>query len=361
MRIVIYGCGVYAQIIEEYIKNIEAVSIEYFVETTIISGVHNGYKVVSPEDIKFNMIDYVVISSLKYKEEILKELEARNSAYRDFKDKVVDFNTFMELIYVDESDYRVATVNGGISYLYRREDLIVGPRMRYSKKNHGAEELRDLLSFVEKNVKDYDPSGYFFDIGANIGTASIFAKKYNPQFKVIAFEPGKMNYDLLRVNCILNQVEDVEIEKVGLGAIPENRRYAYLDSNPGGSEICDRDIVTGENVEIRTLDDYLAQKAIDPRKISFIWMDTEGFESEVIIGSRKTLETKSIPMIHELNPRYYRRRGTMEQYAQIMKESYSFFFDVRKRDMKKLEILSTRDLDSFLDQQQVQTDLFFFS
>ncbi len=95
MRIVIYGCGVYAQIIEEYIKNIEAVSIEYFVETTIISGVHNGYKVVSPEDIKFNMIDYVVISSLKYKEEILKELEARNSAYRDFKDNVVDFNTFM--------------------------------------------------------------------------------------------------------------------------------------------------------------------------------------------------------------------------------------------------------------------------
>ena len=360
MKIAIYGCGETAQIIKKYVDTLKDIQIKYFILSETKESIFDGYPVYEPEEVVFEDIDYIVISSDIFSKSMKDELMHRASSYRENIGKVIDRESFLEMIYVDDSQYRTVTVNGGISYVYRREDSILGPWMRYSKENHSHRELTFLLSFVKENT-NFKDDGYFLDIGANIGTTSICVKKINPDFKVISFEPGQQNYDLLRVNCILNKEEGIRAEHIGLGSEVGKRHYYYRIDNPGGSEVCDAESEQyQETVIINTLDYYLNEKGIRADDISFIWMDTEGFESEVIIGSKKTLKLKAIPLVHEFNPKYYKKKGTVTEYLDIMNEAYSYFFDVRKCEGQAPDIMKINQLERFLYEKNDQTDIFFF-
>ena len=53
------------------------------------------------------------------------------------------------------------------------------------------------------------------DIGAHIGLFSIYALKCNPK-EIIAFEPIKENYDLLKENILLNKIENIKCYNVAI-------------------------------------------------------------------------------------------------------------------------------------------------
>lgn len=71
MNIGIYVCGVWAKRISDYVSD-KDVRIQYYVETIVYQDIYNGYKVVSVEDIDFSLIDYLVISSSRYRDEMIK-------------------------------------------------------------------------------------------------------------------------------------------------------------------------------------------------------------------------------------------------------------------------------------------------
>ena len=53
------------------------------------------------------------------------------------------------------------------------------------------------------------------DIGAHIGLFSIYALKFNPK-EIIAFEPIKENYDLLKENILLNKIENIKCHNIAI-------------------------------------------------------------------------------------------------------------------------------------------------
>lgn len=221
---------------------------------------------------------------------------------------------------------------------------------------NGANDLDYLINLTEKYYGSVN-RGIFLDIGANIGTASIYAKHILPDIKVMGFEPGKLNYDICRVNCIINNMNDILIENLGLGDRQESYYYDYVPCNPGGSHISEE--TTGEMVTVTTLDDYIQDNRIDSNEIAFIWMDVEGFESKVIIGAQKLLTNNRIPLFHEFNPELYIKNGTLDEYCNILNKTYDYFVDIRKNKNKNSELISINMLKEYSLSFKGQSDLFF--
>ena len=363
MKIAIYGCGTWANLITEYITREPIkteLQIKYYVESKMETNEHNGYEVKNAKDIDCHDIDFLVISSNKYKDEMIEELK-KNYKYPYFKNKIIERDAFCDLVYEDVSVFRTVTVDDGLTYIFRREDRYVGPTMRLSGKSHASEALDAVIKFAQKYA-GFDGKGIFLDIGANIGTASIYAKHRFRDMRIIGFEPSKENYDVFRVNCILNGMENIEIENCALGRQTGNASVFYNKYNPGGSFVKTNDIEGDKccKVPMVSLDYWLDVRDIDATDISFIWMDAEGYEDEIIIGAKKALKKKCIPMVHEFNPKHYIQKGNVDEYCRVMKGSYSSFIDINQDKVGGERVMSIDEIENWINSDIAQTDLFFF-
>ena len=67
-------------------------------------------------------------------------------------------------------------------------------------------------------IDGFAPDSVFWDIGANIGSYTLYAA-LRPDIRVVAFEPAAVNYFILAANCELNAFgERVDCLPIGVGA-----------------------------------------------------------------------------------------------------------------------------------------------
>ena len=358
MKVAIYGCGNWAKIMLPFFEK-KSIALSYFIQTQKEMDEFCGHIVKPVCDVKFDEIDYLVISSNIYYREMYDELTKLSGFNENNMFKIKSFSSFLDLFIDKDADYRTVTVKGNLSYVFSNEDTVIGPMMTYSGINHGADIMEDVFALARENP-NFKKDGIFLDIGANIGTASIYAKHLNSKFKVVAFEPGRKNFNLLKCNCILNGMSDIRVENVGLGKEDGIVLFQYDSKNPGGSHVSKQG---GEYIKMTSLDNFCTKNNISHSDVSFIWMDTEGFEDEVIIGGRETVWQKRItdgvPFIQEFNPDSYIKKENMELYCKILKDSYSFFVDARK-DKNEIKKIPVERLEQFSKEIKRQTDLFFF-
>ena len=158
-----------------------------------------------------------------------------------------------------------------------------------------------VMKVFEKLAKD---SKVIVDVGANIGKYTILAGKTNPTAKVIAIEPEKENCKLLNKNIILNDLEISVIEEAVGNKEGEMKMYLNNINNRGHSlsekfvnETKERKKKYDSSIQVKvnTLDNLF--ESIDLLKI-----DIEGFELEVLEGSKRLLAEKKIKkMIIEID------------------------------------------------------------
>lgn len=123
-------------------------------------------------------------------------------------------------------------------------------------------------------IDSMTPGGIFVDIGANIGWHSKVVQ--NAGFDVIAFEPTKVNYDVLVQNCtkegsvLHNTGLSNKTDVVSMHVNPKN----YGDA--GISHDGDR------SVNVVRLDDIFDDGTIE--KINVVKMDVQGHETKIIEG-----------------------------------------------------------------------------
>ena len=154
----------------------------------------------------------------------------------------------------------------GLHYIGTTDDICIIHNMYVFNK-----------SFASNLSKKYygidDSRGYFLDLGANIGTTGLyFLKNFAPNLKLLAFEPDAENFKLLRINTILNGMEDkVILVNCGLGN-KFDEMTMYIDrSNPGyNSVIKFEDRTLTETVKIIPLDSYLAENKIAAQAVKYI-------------------------------------------------------------------------------------------
>lgn len=220
-----------------------------------------------------------------------------------------------------ECKYITCTVEG-ISYIGDAADTNGMPWMLEQKRNKDRESLIGFYRLAEKCYGEPGNSGYFLDIGANIGTAGIyFIKKLAPKIKLLAFEPDRQSFELLKANALLNGLaEDSLLENC---ALADKEGNIAVTSSPDNGE------ADGTEVTAERLEHYLERNGISPQEIRYVWIDTEGCEPAVLSGFANILKLYSLPVAMRLYPMVWRENKNYGELLEVLHDSYRGYVSIQ--------------------------------
>jgi len=153
----------------------------------------------------------------------------------------------------------------------------------------------DLLEYLLKIKKFYyTDNSVAIDVGANIGNHSIFFRSFLSDH-VISVEPNSVVLPALRRNLSCN-VNNYTIYEYALGAFEGTGVITFpkgSEDNVGMAQISKSINVTGEVVKVTTvdavLDNWVAENSHNCR-VSFIKIDVEGMEMDVLRGANNAID-----------------------------------------------------------------------
>lgn len=238
--------------------------------------------------------------------------------------------------------------------MFNIKDVYIPKKMYLTGKNFSEDEIKIFLQWT-KEIYGSDiesTSGYFLDIGANIGTTCVYIGKRYPNIQCIAFEPDDENFRVLNANVKLNKLDNVITVNAGLSNKVQQGKMRQFDDNRGRNYIVYDDSPRQqyddfEKIEITTLDTFITKHEIRAEDIGFIWMDTEGFEPFVLDGAKALFRKKKIPMWMEFCGETIRNHdGSFELLRENLKMSYEKFRYIDKNG--NVQNLSVDSLDYLL-------------
>jgi FkbM family methyltransferase len=180
------------------------------------------------------------------------------------------------------------------------------------------------------------PAKVFVDIGAHVGTTTVYALVRHSFRSAYCFEPEPENARVLRANLAANGLESrARVFEVALASSEGN---AWLTHDPGGSEchrIGDGDVgESGVAVETITFDALVAAGEASVEDIGLVWIDVEGAEASVFEGAQSLLESGA-PLVVEL---LFDREGAERAAAveRLVQGVYTHFLDLWAQDFKEI-------------------------
>ena len=229
--------------------------------------------------------------------------------------------------------YNACTVEG-LHYVATSRDDFISGYSYITGNNDSANNMQAFHALAKKFYGTDENDGYFLDLGANIGTTEIyFLKKLAPNLKLFAVEPDAENFKLLRVNLILNDLDTrATLINCGLGDKFDELPIQRNLENPGGNGFIPSEYNTpGETIQIAPLDYLLAESSIAPEEVKYIWIDTEGFEAQVLFGAKNLLAQTSVPVFMECNLLAWKNSGLLEKLIDMLKNlGYAHFIPIGK-------------------------------
>lgn len=126
-------------------------------------------------------------------------------------------------------------------------------------------------------------SPFIIDIGSHIGVSILYFKSIYPNSEILAFEPNKNSFEILKENILLNDINGVTVINKAIWKSKGTTDF-YIENNswssnssllPGGWTTKEQQEKT--SVQTDTLHSYLNRPSIDMLKI-----DTEGSELSII-------------------------------------------------------------------------------
>jgi FkbM family methyltransferase len=172
-----------------------------------------------------------------------------------------------------------------------------------------------LGSFEPSTIRAYrrmiHPGDVVLDIGANVGAHALhFAKLVGATGKVIAFEPTQYAFGKLKNNAQLNPELESRIKALQVMLLAsENREVVPEVCSSWPLKPGDEDTVhehhqgkamSTSGARAATLD--VLVKELELKKVSFIKLDVDGFEWEVLQGARETLSKFRPTVLMEFAP-----------------------------------------------------------
>ncbi|SDE30477.1 FkbM family methyltransferase [Desulfuromonas thiophila] len=138
------------------------------------------------------------------------------------------------------------------------------------------------------------------DIGANIGLTVLALSQMAREVR--AFEPSPTTFAFLQRNLACSGVVNVHVSNIGFGAESAQSTITFAANNRSGGYVStkirpEKDHVT-ENIVIEVFDVYCKKNNFFP---SFIKIDVEGFELEVLSGANKFIAEYKPVVFFEMN------------------------------------------------------------
>lgn len=172
---------------------------------------------------------------------------------------------------------------------------------------HWKKYFNEEYERIKTYIRDRDT---VMDIGSNIGLFTlILSDLIGSNGKVYSFEPSTVLFDKLNKNLQSNNLNNVETFRLGMGRKEEEIELYFNPQQGGLSSIVERvsENCISEKIRITTLDKFTNDFT---EKISFIKIDTEGYEPEVLMGGINLIE-KDKPIIYiELGGKYQKSSYT---------------------------------------------------
>jgi FkbM family methyltransferase len=154
------------------------------------------------------------------------------------------------------------------------------------------------------------PGSLVIDVGANIGMHSlVLSWCTGKNGRVLSFEPSERVFQRLLDNIKLNSLDNIVAGKIGVGEAQGRQRFDMHadDYNIGKGRISG----SGDcEIEITTLDEQTKDLAME---LSFIKIDSEGYDLNVIAGACQTLKRHEPVLMCEFIPGRFTMTGLAER------------------------------------------------
>jgi FkbM family methyltransferase len=195
---------------------------------------------------------------------------------------------------------------GDVRFFVDPADRVVGAWLMW----HGEWQRREIDQAVGVlAVSGRLPAdAVFVDVGANIGTHTVYALKSGRFARAVAFEPEPRNTRLLAMNIEANGFANTVTvvpkacgEAAGIASLhlhPRNKGAHAIGAPPSddGREQLD--------VPVVRVEDALGELGVPAEKLGLIWIDVEGHEPQVLRGLGSLL-ARRVPIAFEYAPRRY--------------------------------------------------------
>lgn len=185
----------------------------------------------------------------------------------------------------------------------------------------------------------------FIDVGANIGPYTLaLAKNIGDRGHVLSIEAGYETSQVLRDNIDLNKLSNVTVKQEiigrGVETVKEKRtntssQSAFIPINAGTTE--------DKSVELKTINlDMLCENI---ESIDLIKIDVNGFDFEVLLGAKLTIEKHLPALLVEFTASEISKSTFYELTLLLKKNNYTILF-WRGHTVSAIEIMSFRTLES---------------
>jgi protein O-GlcNAc transferase len=178
--------------------------------------------------------------------------------------------------------------------------------------------FEDEIKFLRRILQQGEK---IIDIGANYGTYTLMmAKAVGPEGKIWAFEPASSTAECLRASISQNSLTNVVVEQSALSSKPGSARLSLNANSELNSIVKGNASVASEEVPVVTLDERMVKYSW--RGISFMKIDAEGEEENIIAGGKKFFDAESPLIEFEYKAGMEVNEGLVEAFGKMGFQSY---------------------------------------
>jgi FkbM family methyltransferase len=200
----------------------------------------------------------------------------------------------------------------------------------------------EALLYALKNITRKEKI-ILFDVGGNLGSytnmAVIAFEKMKVDYQIFIFEPSKAAFKQLNESFKDNQ--NIEITNKAVSNMDgEAKLFGQWDGAAGSSlseealflQNKDSSVQISQNIKTISLDSLMLEKKID-----FLKIDVEGYELQVIQGSKQLILDKKIKFIQiEIGAASISTKQFLFDFWKILSKDYHFYF-ILKKGLYKIE------------------------
>ena len=185
------------------------------------------------------------------------------------------------------------------------------------------------------------PGEHFVDAGAHLGYYCLLAAGVvGATGRVWAFEPEPENHHLCGINLQLNGCgENVSLQRLAVGEHEETQRLFRVRRNHGAHQLAqpywDGHDAQGLPVEVTSLD-HLAQAHAELKRVDFVKLDVQGYETKALLGMRELMRRnrRRLLVLCEFSPALLRAfddedRG-LERFLRLLADETAAVFSVEQ-------------------------------
>ena len=195
--------------------------------------------------------------------------------------------------------------------------------------NYGSFKATGEKNFIQSISRELQ---FSLDIGANVGNYSKLLIEESNSY-IFAFEPLDGAFDNLN-KLVIEHPNRIEAFKLALGDKNVEKNLNFTDEKSEKATFLDDisklsfyEAASNKKklVNLVTLDEFMEQKNLFDKEIDLIKIDTEGYELEVLKGSKRLIEINKPKYIQlEFNIHQLFKNHTMYEFSKYLKK-YELF------------------------------------